>query len=95
MGFKDNLVRQKDGSYAIKSKTKENKKEGACIECGENSIVRDLLYRYNSEDVILVREYIEDHLTSYSKQESITPEWCEKCKALKGYKIKLKDAKNN
>jgi len=89
MGFKDNLVRQKDGSYAIKSKTKENKKEGACIECGENSIVRDLLYRYNSEDVILVREYIEDHLTMHPKHKSITPIWCDTCKALKNYLVKI------
>ena len=89
MGFKDNLVRQKDGSYAIKSKTKENKKEGACIECGENPIVRDLLYRYNSEDVILVREYIEDHLTMHPKHKSITPIWCDTCKALKNYLVKI------
>tara|TARA_B100000287_G_C20412646_1_gene694219 strand:- start:136 stop:423 length:288 start_codon:yes stop_codon:yes gene_type:complete len=95
MGFKDNIVKQKDGSYILKSKTKKAKTRGTCIVCGENGTIRDLLYQYNATDMILVREYIEDHLTSYSKQESITPEWCEKCKVLKGYKIKLKDAKNN
>ena len=48
MGFKDNLVRQKDGSYLLKSKTKKVKKKGTCVECGENSSVRDLLYQYNA-----------------------------------------------
>ena len=74
---------------------KKIKKKGACIECGENPVVRDLLYQYNAMDMILVRQYIEDHLTSHPKHEAITPEWCEKCKVLKGYKIKLKDEQNN
>ena len=95
MGFKDNLVKQKDGSYILKSKTKKAKKKGVCAECGENSQTRDLLYEYNAQDVVSVREYIEDHLTSHPKHEVITPEWCEKCKVLKGYKIKLKDEQNN
>jgi|2_EtaG_2_1085320.scaffolds.fasta_scaffold134481_3 hypothetical protein len=95
MGYKDNIVRQKDGSYMLKSKTKNAKKKGTCIVCGENSTVRDLLYQYNATDMLLVRQYVEENLTSHSKHESITPEWCEKCKALKGYKIKLKDAKSN
>ena len=43
MGFKDNLVKQKDGSYLLKSKSKKTK-DGNCIECGENPITRDLLY---------------------------------------------------
>ena len=62
MSFKDNLVKQKDGSYMLKSKTKKVKKEGTCIDCGENPAVRDLLYQYNAEDMVLVREYIEEHL---------------------------------
>ena len=42
--------------------------------------------------MILVREYMEEHLTSYHKHESITPNWCSKCKSLMGYTTKLKDA---
>tara|TARA_R110002020_G_scaffold120946_4_gene275347 strand:- start:1004 stop:1291 length:288 start_codon:yes stop_codon:yes gene_type:complete len=95
MGFKDNIVKQKDGSYMLKSKTKKAKTKGACTVCGENNTIRDLLYQYNAMDMILVRQYIEDHLTSHPKHEAITPEWCEKCKVLKGYRIKLKDEKNN
>ena len=41
MGFKDRLVKQKDGSYVLKSKTKKAKKEGTCVECGENPAVRE------------------------------------------------------
>tara|TARA_R100000030_G_scaffold18911_1_gene13157 strand:+ start:709 stop:996 length:288 start_codon:yes stop_codon:yes gene_type:complete len=95
MGFRDNLVKQKDGSYILKSKTKEVKKKGICIECGENTATRDLLYQYNAEDMILVREYMENHLITYSNCKTITPKWCNKCKSLKGYITKLKDAKNN
>jgi len=95
MGFKDKLVKQKDGSYILSSKSKKIKKKGACIECGENPVVRDLLYQYNAEDMLLVREYIEEHLTTYSNHESITPNWCDECKSLVGYTTKLKDAKNN
>ena len=92
MGFKDNLVKQKDGSYLLKSKSKKVKKKGTCIVCGENSLIRDLLYQYNAEDMILVREYMEEHLTTYHRHESITPNWCSKCKSLMGYTTKLKDA---
>tara|TARA_B100000029_G_scaffold409377_1_gene410918 strand:+ start:202 stop:489 length:288 start_codon:yes stop_codon:yes gene_type:complete len=95
MGFKDNLVKQKDGSYLLKSKTKKAKKKGTCIECGENSATRNLLYQYNAEDMILVREYMEDHLIMYSNCETITPKWCSKCKSLINYITKLKDAKSN
>ena len=95
MGFKDNLVKQKDGSYLLKSKSKKVKKKGTCIVCGENSLTRDLLYQYNAEDMILVREYMEEHLIMYHAHETITPEWCDECKALKSYKLKIKDAKNN
>ena len=95
MGFKDNLVKQKDGSYMLKSKTKKVKKEGTCIDCGENPAVRDLLYQYNAEDMILVREYIENHLITYSNTETMIPKWCSKCKSLMSYIVKLKDAKSN
>ncbi len=95
MGFKDNLVKEKDGSYMLKSKTKKAKKKGTCIECGENSATRDLLYKYKAEDMILVREHMEEHLISSHTHEKITPEWCSECKALKGYKLKIKNAKNN
>ena len=94
MGFKDKLVKQKDGSYLLKSKSKKTK-VGDCIECGENPATRDLLYQYNAEDMILVREYMEEHLISYHTHETITPEWCDSCKALKGYSLKIKDAKSN
>jgi hypothetical protein len=95
MGFKDNIVKQKDGSYMLKSKTKKAKTGGACIVCGENGTIRDLLYQYKAEDMILVREYMEDHLIMYSNCETITPKWCSKCKSLINYITKLKDAKSN
>ena len=89
MGFKDNIVKQKDGSYMLKSKTKKAKTRGACIVCGENGTIRDLLYQYKATDMILVREYIEDHLTMHPKHKSITPIWCDTCKALKNYLVKI------
>ena len=95
MGFKDNLVKQKDGSYMLKSKTKKVKKEGTCIDCGENPAVRDLLYQYNAEDMVLVREYMEEHLITYHTHETITPNWCSTCKSLINYTTTLKDAKNS
>ena len=94
MGFKDNLVKQKDGSYLLKSKSKTTK-DGDCIECGENPTTRDLMYQYNAEDMILVREYIENHLITYSNTETMIPKWCSKCKSLMSYIVKLKDAKSN
>ena len=45
MGYDDNLVRRKDGSYLLKSKTKEAKKHGTCIECGENPSIRELIFQ--------------------------------------------------
>jgi|TARA_R110000823_G_scaffold271302_1_gene390712 hypothetical protein len=89
MGFKDNLVRQRDGSYLLKSKTKKAKTEGMCIECGENPLVRDLLFQYKAEDMILVRNHIEEHLTMHPKHKSVTPEWCGSCKALKKYLVRI------
>jgi hypothetical protein len=89
MGFKDNLVRQKDGSYLLKSKTKKVKKKGLCVECGENSEVRDLMFQYRAEDMILVRSYIENHLIMYPKHKSVTPVWCDSCKTLKKYLVRI------
>ena len=85
MGFKDKLIKQKNGSYVLKSKDKKVKKKGICVECGENGLDRELLYQYNAEDMILVRNYIEDHLIMHPKHKSMTPEWCGTCKSLKQY----------
>ena len=93
MGFKDDLKRKRDGSYILKHKTKEGK-VGDCIECGQNPKARDLLYRYNTEDMILVRNHLDDHLRSFSTHESIKPVWCGKCQALIEYRIKVKYEKN-
>jgi hypothetical protein len=94
MGFKDDLTRNKDGSYILKHKTKEGK-EGDCIECGENPKARDLLYRYNTEDMILVRNHINTQLRSFPNHESMKPVWCKKCQTLIKYIIKIKYEKNN
>ena len=92
MPIKDKLRRRKDGSYILASKAKESK-TGDCIECGENPTTRDLLFRYKQDDLMLVKEYIEDHLTTYSSHECITPKWCSKCQCLLEYKINMKDSK--
>ena len=89
MGFKDNLVRQKDGSYLLKSKTKKVKKKGLCVECGENSEARDLMFQYNAEDMIRVRNHIENHLIMHPKHKSVKPDWCSTCKSLKKYVVKV------
>ena len=94
MGVKDDLKRKRDGSYILKHKTKEGK-VGDCIECGQNPEARDLLYRYNSEDMILVRNHVEEHLRSFTKHESMKPVWCKECQSLIEYKIKIKYEKNN
>ena len=94
MGFKDNLVKEKDGSYMLKSKTKKAKKKGTCIECGENSATRDLLYKYKAEDMILVREHMEEHLRMHSRHKSIKPLWCKKCQSLLEYRIVLDTKKS-
>ena len=88
MGFNDNLTKTKDGKFTLKSKT-EKAKKGVCVECGQDSTTQDLLFRYNSEDYILVREYIEDHLTSYSNHKTMEPIWCKECAALIEYKVTL------
>ena len=89
MGFNDNLTKQKDGSYILKSKDKKIKENGQCLECGENGSTRDLLYQYNAEDMISVRNYIEDHLTMHTKHKSVKPDWCSTCKSLKKYVVKV------
>ena len=89
MEYNDGLKRKRDGSYILKYKTKEGK-EGDCIECGQNPKARDLLYRYNTEDMLLVRNHIDSHLRSFSKHESIKPLWCKKCQTLIKYMIKIK-----
>ena len=76
---------------AARKKAKQTK-TGDCIECGENSTIRDLLFRYKQDDLLLVKSHIEDHLTSYPKHESVTPDWCKKCQCLLGYTIRMKDA---
>ena len=85
----DNLKRnKKDGSYNLKSKTKKAKK-GACKFCGHDPLLRDGLFRYITDDMMLVREYIEDHLTTHSNNKSMTPIWCEECHVLLEYKLRL------
>ena len=88
MGYKDDLVKRKDGSYVLSSKTIKGKK-GDCIECGDNPDTRMLLYRYNTEDMLIVREYMEEHLRTKFTHKSITPIWCKKCQALQEYVVKL------
>ena len=92
MGFKDNLVKKRDGSFVLKHKTKKHKK-GDCPECGENPMDRELglLYRYKQDDLLLVRKHIEDHLTFYSNTKSMTPIWCGTCESLKEYKCVLRE----
>ena len=94
MGFKDNLTKDKNGRYVLKSKTKKAQK-GVCLYCGQDSRTRDLLYEYNTDDMLLVRENMEDHLTTYSNHQTIKPNWCKKCNALIDYKIKLNNEKSN
>ena len=86
MGYKDNLIRKKDGSYVLKHKTKKHKK-GDCPACGENPKDRILggLYRYKQADMLLVRNHIEEHLTFYSNVKSMTPVLCDECQSLKQY----------
>lgn len=90
MPIKDKLRRRKDGSYILASKAKKSK-TGDCIECGENSTTRELLFRYKQDDLMMVKDYIEDHLTTYHTHESITPKWCKKCQCLLGYDVRMRD----
>ncbi len=94
MGFKDNLVKNKKGSFVLKSKTTKKSKT-FCLECGDDAVTRDLLYEYKAADLLAVRTHMEDHLISYPKHKSIKPEWCTSCKALQGYKVTLDNEKSN
>ena len=91
MELKDNLKRNKDGSYILKSRSTAGKK-GTCIECGENSETRELLFRYKQDDLMLVQNHMEDHLTTHSSHESITPIWCSECNCLLEYNIRMNNA---
>jgi|TARA_R110000851_G_scaffold144170_2_gene283256 hypothetical protein len=95
MGFTDNLKLKKDGSYVLKTKTKTHK-DGECTECGFNVNDNELggLFRYKKDDMLLVRNRIEEHLTFYSDTESCIADWCTKCSQLKHYTYKLRDAKS-
>ncbi len=92
MGFRDGLKKQKDGSFILSHKSKEAK-EGDCIVCGQNPKSRMLLFKYKSDDLILVREYMSEHLSTYSNTKSIKPIWCKKCSSLIEYKVILRDSK--
>ena len=70
-------------------KDKKIKDNGQCLECGENGSTRDLLYQYNAEDMISVRNYIEDHLTMHPKHKSMKAVWCDTCKTLNKYLVQL------
>tara|TARA_B110000495_G_C22594916_1_gene356269 strand:- start:111 stop:380 length:270 start_codon:yes stop_codon:yes gene_type:complete len=85
----DGLKKRKDGSYILKHKTKEARLKGDCIECGQNPSSRELLLRHNTEDMMLVRNHIEDHLTSHPKHKAVTPRWCSKCNALIKYIVRI------
>ena len=86
MGYNDDLVKKRNGSYVLKHKTKKHK-EGDCEGCGfnPNDIVLGGLFRYKKDDMVLVRRHIEEHLRFYSNTKSITPIWCDICQTLKQY----------
>ena len=95
MSYKDDLVKKRDGTYVLKHKTKEAK-EGDCIECGENPKNRAYggLYKYNTEDMLLVRDHMEEHLRMKSRHKSIEPIWCKKCQTLLRYAVVLDTKKS-
>ena len=88
--MKKNLTRREDGSYVLKHKTKKVKK-GNCIECGQNEKNRPLglLYKFKTDDMFMVQEHIVQYLTDYKSTKSITPIWCDTCKALIEYSVEL------
>ena len=94
--MKKNLTRREDGSYVLKHKTKKVKK-GNCIECGQNEKNRrlGLIYRYKAEDMTSVKNHIEQYLTDYNSAKSVTPIWCDTCKALIEYSVELDNEKSN
>jgi len=90
------LTRRKDGSYVLKHKTTKAKK-GDCKECGQNEKNRPLglIYRYKSDDMVLVQNHIQRYLTDYNRVKSVTPNWCGTCKALIDYSVELNFEKRN
>ena len=65
MGFKDKLVKQKDGSYVLSSKSKKIKKKGACIECGDGECTGSETAANCPEDCDPCFEYdVEGELTN-------------------------------
>jgi len=94
MAPKNKIKRQKDGSYILSSKAKETK-NGDCIDCGENSKTRELLFQYKAADMLLVKNYMEEQLSRYTTFSSIKPIWCNTCKALLRYVVNKDDKKSN
>ena len=90
------VTRRKDGSFVLKHKTTKAKK-GDCLECGQNEKNRTLglLYRFKQADFVMVRNHIERYLRDYSNVKSVTPIWCEECKALIEYSVELNNEKSN
>ena len=95
MGYKDDLVKKKDGTYVLTHKTKEAI-DGDCIECCENPLARAYggLYKYKTEDMLMVREYMEEHLRMNHRHKSIKPIWCKKCQSLLRYTVILDTKKS-
>ena len=95
MGYKDDLTKKRDGSYVLKHKTKKYK-EGDCTECGQNKKDRPYggVYRYRTEDMLLVRDYMEEDLRMNSKHKAIKPIWCKKCQSLLKYTVILDTKKS-
>ena len=90
------VTRRKDGSFVLKHKTTKAKK-GDCLECGQNEKNRTLglLYRFKQADFVMVRNHIEQYLRDYNDVKSVTPIWCEECKALIEYSVELNNEKRN
>ena len=72
-------------------------KKGDCKECGQNENNRPLglIYRYKSDDMVLVQDHIQRYLTDYNRVKSVTPIWCDDCKALIEYSVELNNEKSN
>ena len=94
--MKKNLTRRKNGSYVLKHKTKKAK-QGDCLECGQNEKNRSLglLYRFKAWDMTSVQDHMEQYLRDNHDTKSITPLWCETCKALIEYSLELDNEKSN
>ena len=53
------------------------------------------MYRYRTEDMLLVREYMEEHLRMNHRHKSIKPIWCKKCQSLLRYTVILDTKKGS